>query len=95
MQVQRLVEKKESDNSIDTLPFVGAVLQSFIAGWDEGECFKVQVYMCVCYKEWFYFLISFFGTGFYIPERSSVPVSFGWYKTFLFTRFKYLCTSND
>jgi hypothetical protein len=75
------VEKKESDNSIDTLPFVGAVLQSFIAGWDEGECFKVQIYTCVL-QGVVLFLISFFGTGFYIPERSSVPVSFGWYKTF-------------
>ncbi|XP_046463735.1 F-box only protein 47-like [Daphnia pulex] len=43
--VQRLVEKKESANSIDTLPFVGAVLQSFIAGWDEGECFKVFTFL--------------------------------------------------
>ncbi|XP_045035296.1 F-box only protein 47-like isoform X2 [Daphnia magna] len=48
-QVQRLVEK-ESANSlpIDTLPFVGAVLQSFIAGWDEGECLKVFTFMSDC-----------------------------------------------
>ncbi|XP_045035295.1 F-box only protein 47-like isoform X1 [Daphnia magna] len=48
-KVQRLVEK-ESANSlpIDTLPFVGAVLQSFIAGWDEGECLKVFTFMSDC-----------------------------------------------
>lgn len=33
---------KELTPEKDTLPFVGAALQEFIAGWDEGECLKVS-----------------------------------------------------
>nr|CAH0113111.1 unnamed protein product [Daphnia galeata] len=44
--VQHLVEKESANSfAIDTLPFVGSVLQSFIAGWDEGECYKVFTFM--------------------------------------------------